>query len=73
VHGPISTLDDLKLYHRMLNETIEFVRKKMAAGKNLEQIKAEGLADEWKSWGTGFIKTESWIEIIHKSLSNKTR
>jgi glyoxylase-like metal-dependent hydrolase (beta-lactamase superfamily II) len=70
-HGPISTADDLKLYHRMLVETTDVVRKKMAAGKTLAQIKTEGLPDEWKSWGTGFIKTDIWIETIHQSLSKK--
>jgi cyclase len=70
-HGPISTADDLKLYHRMLVETTDVVRKKMAAGKTLAQIKTEGLPEEWKSWGTGFIKPDVWIEIVHTSLSKK--
>src|SRR5687768_10751725 len=70
-HGALSTPDDLKLFHRMLTETTDIVRKKMAAGKTLDQIKAEGLPDEWKSWGVGFIKTGVWIEIIHRSYSNK--
>lgn len=70
-HGPISSADDLKLFHRMMLETTDIVRKKMAAGKTLEQIKTEGLPDEWKSWGTGFIKTDVWIETIHRSLSAK--
>ena len=70
-HGPLSTPDDLKLFHRMLTETTDIVRKKMAAGKTLEQIKAESLPDEWRSWGTGFIKTDVWIEIVHRSLSKK--
>jgi cyclase len=70
-HGPISTLDDLKKYHRMLSETTDVVRKKMAAGKTLDQIKQEGLPEEWKPWGTGFIKTDMWIETIHRSLSAK--
>ena len=70
-HGPISTADDLKAYHRMLLETTEIVRKKMAAKKTLEQIKAEGLPDEWKKWGTGFIKTDVWLEIVYRSLSQK--
>jgi cyclase len=70
-HGPISTTDDLKLYHRMLVETTDIVRKKMAAGKTLEQVKSEGLPEEWKEWGTGFIKTDLWIEIIYRSLSQK--
>ncbi|HEX8920972.1 MAG TPA: MBL fold metallo-hydrolase [Pyrinomonadaceae bacterium] len=67
-HGPLSTIDDLKLYHRMLLETIDVVRKQAAAGKTLEQIKAGGLPEAWKSWGTGFIKTDQWIELIYKSL-----
>jgi len=71
-HGPLSTIDDLKLYHRMLADTSEIVRKKLAAGKTLDQIKAEGLPDEWKSWGTGFIKTDAWIETIYRSLSVHT-
>lgn len=67
-HGALSTIDDLKAYHRMLLATIDVVRKKAAAGKSLDQIKTEGLPAEWKSWGEGFIKTDQWIELIYKSL-----
>jgi len=70
-HGPVSSVDDLKLYHRMLVETTDVVRKKMAAGKTVAQIKSEGLPDEWKAWGTGFIKTDVWLETVYKSLSKK--
>jgi glyoxylase-like metal-dependent hydrolase (beta-lactamase superfamily II) len=67
-HGPISTLDDLKSYHRMLQQTSEIVRQKIAAGKTLDQVKSEGLPAEWEPWGTGFIKTDRWVETIYKSL-----
>ena len=67
-HGPLSTIDDLKLYHRMLLETTDVVRTKLAAGKTLDQIKSEGFAEEWKSWGAGFIKTDQWIDLINASL-----
>ncbi len=70
-HGPISTVDDLKLYHRMLVGTTAIVAKKMKAKKTLAEIKAEGLPEEWKNWGTGFIKTDIWIETIFRSLSQK--
>jgi cyclase len=70
-HGPLSTIDDLKSYHRMLLETTSIVRQKIAAGKTLDQIKSEGLADEWKPWGTGFIKTDVWLETVYKSLTAK--
>jgi len=70
-HGPLSTIDDLKTYHNMLLTTTDIVRKKIAAGKTLEQIKSEGLPDEWKSWGTGFIKTDLWLTILYNSLTMK--
>ncbi len=70
-HGPISKLDDLKTYHRMLVETTDIVRKGMGAGKSLDQIKQEGFPEEWSSWGSGFISTERWIETIHRSLSRQ--
>lgn len=70
-HGPLSTLADLKDYHHMLTETTEIVRKRMAAGKTLDQVKADGLPEEWERWGTGFLSTERWLEIVYQSLSKK--
>ena len=70
-HGPISTIDDLKSYHGMLQRTTEIVRGKISAGKTLDQIKSEGLPAEWAPWGTGFIKTDRWVETIYKSLTAK--
>jgi cyclase len=68
-HGPLATLDDLKRYHRMLTATTAVVRQKMNAGKTLEQVKAEGLPDEWKSWDGGFVKTDRWLETVYRGLS----
>ena len=70
-HGPLSDVEGLKQFHRMLVETTDIVRKKMKAGKTLEQIKAEGLPEEWKSWGAGYIKTDVWLELIYNSLSKR--
>ncbi len=68
-HGPLSTIEDLRTYHGMLQETTGLIRERMRQGKTLEQIKAEGLPEKWKTWGTGFINTERWIETVHRSLS----
>ena len=67
-HGPLSTVADLKTFHGMLTATTEIVRKAMEAGKTVEQIQAAGLGEQWKDWGSGFIKTDSWIATIHASL-----
>lgn len=67
-HGPVSTVEDLRVYHSMLVETTDLIRKRLRSGRTLEQLKAEGLPDKWKEWGTGFIKTEQWIETLYRSL-----
>jgi glyoxylase-like metal-dependent hydrolase (beta-lactamase superfamily II) len=68
-HGPVSTVEDLKTYHGMLVETTAIVRAAIKAGKTVEQVKAEGLPEKWKEWGTGFIKTDRWLETIYQSLT----
>ena len=70
-HGPISTLDDLKKYHQVLAETSEIVQKQMKKKKSLDEIKKAGLPDKYKEFGSGFIKTDAWIETVFKSYSKK--
>jgi hypothetical protein len=57
----------------MLQQTTEIVRQKIAAGKTLDQIKSEGLPEEWKPWGAGFIKTDRWVETIYRSLTRSNK
>jgi len=68
-HGPLSTVEDLRTYHSALRETSDLIRQRMQQGRTLEQLKAEGLPEKWKEWGTGFIKTEQWIETVYRSYS----
>lgn len=70
-HGPLATLDDLKVYHQVLVETSNLVQGEMKKGKSLDEIKKAGLPDKYKEWGTGFIKTDMWIQIVHRSYSTK--
>lgn len=69
-HGPLASLGDLKAYHAMLVDGIEQVRRRLAAGKTLAEIQAEGLPEKWRDAGTGFIKAENWLEEIHYSLTH---
>lgn len=70
-HGPLSTLDDLKAYHQTLVDTSNLVQAEMKNGRSLDQIKKAGLPEKYKEWGSGFIKTDFWIETIHRSYSKK--
>lgn len=68
-HGGLSTIDDLKAFHAMLVETTKIVEDAMKQKKTLDEIKKAGLPEKFKTWGSGFIKTEPWIELVYKSLS----
>ena len=70
-HGPVSTHTDLKSYHQTLIETSKIVQDAMKAGKSLDEIKKAGLPEKFKEAGSGFIKTDFWIETIHRSYSAK--
>ena len=70
-HGPVLTLEEVKGYRDMIADTADIVRKQMAAGKTLDQIKAQGMPEKYKDLGTGFVKTDVWIQVIHTSLSRK--
>jgi glyoxylase-like metal-dependent hydrolase (beta-lactamase superfamily II) len=67
-HGELSNKAGLEQFHRMLVETAGIVQKKMKAGKTMAAIQAEGLPDEWKEWGSGFIDTKTWLSVVYESL-----
>jgi glyoxylase-like metal-dependent hydrolase (beta-lactamase superfamily II) len=70
-HGPVGGREELERFTGMLRESIELVKGKIAAGKTLEQVKAEGMPEKFKSYGDAFIKPEMWLEIMYTSLSAK--
>ncbi|HKP67988.1 MAG TPA: MBL fold metallo-hydrolase [Pyrinomonadaceae bacterium] len=70
-HGPLSTIEDLKAYHQTLIETSKFVQDEMKKGKSLDDMKKAGLPEKYKEWGSGFIKTDFWIETVYNSYSKK--
>jgi cyclase len=70
-HGPLASIDDLKRFHRMIVDTTAIVRQRMQAGKTLDQIKAEGLPEEFKVWDGGFINATRWLETVYTSLSQR--
>ena len=74
-HGPVSTLEDLKSYHAMLVETSTMVRMQMKAGKSVDEIKAAGLGEKYKSWSPegAFIDEGRWIETIYRNYSARMK
>lgn len=70
-HGALATPEDVRTTIAMLDETFGKVKRDIAAGKTLEQIKADGLPAKYKSWGAGFINESRFLEITFNSLNKK--
>lgn len=70
-HGALSDTQDLRAFYTMLQETTTTITEKMEAGRSLEQIQAQGLADKWRKWSWDFVDTDKWIETVYNSYSTK--
>jgi glyoxylase-like metal-dependent hydrolase (beta-lactamase superfamily II) len=70
-HGPLATINELKAFHQMLIETSKIVQDEMKEKKSLDDIKKAGFPEKYRSWGTGFIKSDQWAELIYQSYSKK--
>ncbi len=68
-HGALATLDDLKAFKAMLDETVGIIRDGIGLGKDESKLHAEGLPEKYAEAGTGFINTKRWISIVHESLT----
>ncbi len=69
-HGPVSGIVELREFHRMLVASLDAVEGQLADGASVEEIVAAGLPAEWDAWGTGFISTKAWLEIVAASLAS---
>ena len=67
-HGPVCNKKQLAVNYDMLEKTTNLITEKMKAGKSLEELKKEGLPEEWKNWSWAFITTEKWIETVYGSF-----
>ena len=66
-HGEFTDIKGIEKAHNMMFGTSKHVIEKVNQGKTLEEIQAEGLPEEWKSWGNGFVNEEFWISLIVNS------
>ena len=68
-HGPLSDKAGLKKFLEVMKGATAAVQKGIAAGKTVEQLKAEKVLEPWDAWGQSFIKTDAFIETLYKSLT----
>ena len=70
-HGPISNLDDVRAYIRMLKETRAAVRDALDKKMTMEQMKEKKLLDPWKKYAGEFISEDAFLETLYNSLTGQ--
>ena len=70
-HGALSDKAGLKKYLEMLKGAAAAVQRGIAAGRTLDQLKAEKVLAEWDALGKGFVKTDMFLEFLYKDLSKR--
>src|SRR5262249_44668456 len=71
-HGQLCAPADLRKYVDMLKETRGLVAQALKNGKSVNQMKEEHLLAKFDDLGKGFIKTDTWIDVLYADLQKKT-
>jgi glyoxylase-like metal-dependent hydrolase (beta-lactamase superfamily II) len=70
-HGPISSLDDMRVYVKMLKETREVVHHALDQGQTFDQMKQAHILDPWKKYSGDFISEDAYLETLYNSLTGQ--
>ncbi len=69
-HGPVSGRAELEAYLEMLRDVRSRVATLIAEGKSAEQVLAAKPSAAWDAeWGDGFLDPDTFVRLIHASLS----
>lgn len=67
-HGSMSNRAELMAYRDVLLTVRGRIKKGLAEGKTIDELKVAGYLTEWEGWGSGFINNDTFIELVAKSL-----
>lgn len=70
-HGPLSSLDDMRAYLTMLQQTRDAVEQALKQGKTIEEMKQAKVLDPWKKYAGDFITEDAFLETLYNSLTGQ--
>jgi len=70
-HGPLSNLDDVRAFVKMLKETRAAVQQALAKKMTLAQMKEQKILDPWKKYSGDFISGDAFLETVYNSLTGQ--
>ncbi|HXE81545.1 MAG TPA: MBL fold metallo-hydrolase [Vicinamibacterales bacterium] len=71
-HGPLADKAALERYREVVSTVRDRVKALVDQGKSLEDVKAAQPSKEFDAqWGQGFMKGETFVELVYMSLTGK--
>ncbi len=70
-HGPVTGVAELRIYRGMLDGVVAAVRKGLASGKTVEQMKKEKVLAPWEEWGKGFVNADTFLATVAEDLAKQ--
>ena len=70
-HGPVSSLEDVRTYVKMLKDTRAVVADALKKQMNLAQMKEQKVLDPWKKYSGEFISEDAFLETLVNSLTGQ--
>lgn len=70
-HGAVASLDDMRAYLKMLNETRDIVQNALNQRKTFDQMKQARILEPWKKYSWDFITEDVYLETLYNSLKGR--
>lgn len=70
-HGPLSNLDDVRTYVKMLKDTRAVVEAGLKKKMTLAQMKEKKILEPWKKYAGDFVSADAFIETLYNSLTGQ--
>lgn len=70
-HGPVSNLDDVRAFLKMLKDTRAAVQDALNKKMTLAQMKEKKILDPWKKYNGEFISQDAFVETLYNSLTGQ--
>jgi glyoxylase-like metal-dependent hydrolase (beta-lactamase superfamily II) len=67
-HGPVSNLDDVREFIKMMKDTRGAVARGVQQGKSLDQLKREKVLEPWSNWSGEWISSDLYLETLYNDL-----
>lgn len=72
-HGDLSTLDDMRAFTKMVEDTFNLVSAQVTQGKSADEIKKSNVLAAYSKYSGSSVNTDRWIDTIYTELKGNAK